>query len=106
MKPIFTKTENSKRHANDVRTARAHFVFPKTDCDYHTATFDLNGRCSAKRAGNASFREISAGYFQREARQSFVTEAAFFALIIVTTAAALTSGAHAWLNLLRAIGGL
>jgi hypothetical protein len=106
MKPIFTKTETNKRYTNDVRTVRSHFGFPKTDCDYHTTTFDSNSRCSGKRAGKVSFREISAGYFQREARQSFVTEAAFFALIIVPTAAALMSGAHAWLNLLRAIGGL
>jgi hypothetical protein len=106
MKPTFTKTETGKRHANDVRTARSHFGFPKTDCDYHTTTFDSNCRCSGKPAGNVSFREISAGYFKREARQSFATEAAFFSLIILTTAVALVSGAHAWLNLLRSIGGL
>jgi hypothetical protein len=106
MKPIFTKTENSKRPTSEVRTARTHFGFPKTDCDYHTTTFDLNSRCPGKRAGKISFREISAAYFKREARQSFVTEAAFFSLIILTTATALVSGAHAWLNLLRAIGGL
>ena len=106
MKPIFTKTENSKRHANEVRAVRSHFGSPKTDCDYHTTTFDLNGRCSGKRAGNVSFREISAGYFEREARQSFVTEAAFFALIVITSAVPLISGAHAMLNFVRAIGGL
>jgi hypothetical protein len=104
MKPTFTKSQNSKRHVDEVRNARAHFGFPKTDCDYHTTTFDLNSRCPGKRRG--SFREISASYFQREARQSFVTEAVYFSLIIVTTAAALVSGAHAWLNLLRAIGRL
>jgi hypothetical protein len=102
MKPIFTKTENSKRHANELRPVRSHFDFPKTDCDYHTTTFDLNGRCSGKR----SFREISAGYFEHEARQSFVTEAAFFALIVITSAVPLISGAHAMLNFVRAIGGL
>ena len=106
MKSTFTKIENSKRSANEVRTARSYSGFPKTDYDYHTTTFDLKGRCSGKRAGNVSFREISAGYFKHEARQSFVTEVAFFSLIALTTAAALVSGAHAWLNLLRAIGGL
>ena len=106
MKPTFTKIENSRRHANEIRAARLRSGFPKTDYDYHTTTFDLKGRCSGKLAGNVSFREISAGYFKREARQSFATKAAFFSLIALTTAAALVSGAHAWLNLLRAIGGL
>ena len=106
MKAILTKTENSRCHANEIRAARLHSGFPKTDYDYHTTTFDLQGRCSGKSAGNMSFHQISTGYFKREARQSFVTEAAFFSLIAFTTAAALVSGAHAWLNLLRAIGGL
>jgi hypothetical protein len=68
--------------------------------------FDLNGHCSGKRAGQASFREISAGYFKHEARHSFVTEAAFFAAIVITSAVPLISGAHAMLNLIRSIGGL
>jgi hypothetical protein len=106
MKPTFTKTENSKRHANEVRAARSQFGSPKTDCAYHTTTFDLNGRCADKRAGNVSFREISAGYFKNEARQSFVTEAAFFAVIVLTSAVPLISGAHALLNLVRSMGGL
>ncbi len=104
MKQTFTKTENSKRHAEE--TGRTHSAFPKTDYAYHTTTFDLNTRVSGKRTRGVSFREISASYFKHEARQSFVTEAAFFSLIVVTTAAALVSGAHAWLNLLRAIGGV
>lgn len=106
MKPIFTKTENSKRHANEVRAARSHFGFPQIDCDYHTTTFDLNGRCAGKRADHVSFREISAGYFKHEARHSFVTEAAFFVAIVITSAVPLISGAHAMLNLIRSIGGL
>ncbi|MEP6685925.1 MAG: hypothetical protein ABJB22_04035 [Verrucomicrobiota bacterium] len=106
MTPILTKTEISRRHANEVRAARSHFGSPNTDCSYHTTTFELSGHCSGKRARKVSFREISAAYFKREARQSFVTEAAFFTLIIVTTAAALISGAHAWLNLLRSIAAL
>ena len=106
MKLIFTKTENSKRHADEVRTARSHFGSPQIDCNYHTTTFDLNGHCSGKRAGQVSFREISAEYFKHEARHSFVTEAAFFAAIIITSAVPLISGAHAMLNLIRSIGGL
>jgi hypothetical protein len=106
MKPILTKTENSRRYANEVRAPRSHFCSPKTDCNYHTATFNLNGRCSGKRAGIASFRDISAGYFKSEARQSFAAEAALFSVIVLLTGSALISGAYAILNLVRSIGGL
>ena len=106
MKTTLTKTETNRRYANEVRGTRSTVAFPRTASNYHTSTFDLNDRCSSKRSRKISFRDISASYSEHEARQGFITEAAYFGLIIVLTGMSLVSSAHAWLHLLRAIGGL
>jgi hypothetical protein len=53
-----------------------------------------------------SFRNISRDYFRNEARYTFAGEAALFALITVTAALAIASGAAAALDFLRALGYL
>lgn len=107
MKPTFTTTDDRKRDADETRFARTQLRLPKTDCNYHTSTLtDFNGRCADSCADKPSFRDISAGYFKREARQSFISEAAFFVMIIITAAVPLVSNAHALVNLLRSIGSI
>ena len=92
MKPTFITTRNQKR-------------FPLIDCNYHSATLSgYHGRCAKAKA--PSFRNISRQYFQKEARREFVGEALLFAMLIVTAAAPLVSGAYAILDLCRAFGAL
>jgi hypothetical protein len=78
--------------------------FPKTDCSYTAVA--LTGSC-AKRVTNASaFRHISDDYFKHEAPHSFAGEGAFFAVIVMTVAAALLSNASALHHFVRAIGAV
>jgi hypothetical protein len=78
--------------------------FPKTDCNYTAVT--LTGSC-AKRIANAhAFRQISDNYFKNEAPQSFAGEGAFFAVLVMTVAAAFLSNASALHHLVRAIGAV
>jgi hypothetical protein len=79
--------------------------FPSVDCNYHSiALGGFNGRCAKVSA--PSFLNISRDYFRNEARHDFAGEAAFFAMIIVTTAVPLVSGAYAVIELCRAFGAL
>jgi hypothetical protein len=86
-------------------SARSEKRFPLTDCNYHSVTLGAyRGRCA--KAAVPSFRNISRQYFQKEARREFVGEALLFAMLIVTAAAPLVSGAYAILDLCRAFGAL
>jgi hypothetical protein len=74
--------------------------FPITDHNYQSVA--LSG-CSGSRARLAgpSFRNISRGYFDNEARHDFVTEALFFVAIVLTVMPALMSGAYALAHFIR-----
>ncbi len=59
--------------------------FPHTDYCFRPSMHDFGGRSRGE--GSPSFRRISAAYFDSgEARNHFATEAAFFALIVLTAA--------------------
>jgi len=76
--------------------------FPKTDYSYTTVA--LTGSCAKRIADAHSFRQISDDYFKDEAPHSFAGEGAFFAVIVMTVAAALLSNASALHDFVRAIG--
>jgi hypothetical protein len=76
--------------------------FPKTDCNY--TALALTGSCAKRIAHEHSFWKISDDYFKNEAPQSFAGESAFFAVIVMTAAAALLSNASALHDFVRAIG--
>ncbi len=81
--------------------------FPKTDYNYSAITLNGVNGCCAKRVANArSFRLISDDYFKYEAPHSFAGEGAFFAVIVMTVAAALLSNASALHHFVRAIGAV
>ena len=76
---------------------------PVIDCQYQAVALDdYPGGCASKIA--PSFRSISENYFDREARHNFVSEAAFFGLIIITTAVPILQSLHAMAHLVRATG--
>jgi len=80
--------------------------YPKTDYNYNAGTLaGLNSRC-AKRAAAHSFREISENYFKNEEPRSYVSEAALFAVIVMTVAVALASNVNALHHFVRAIGAI
>jgi hypothetical protein len=86
-------------------SARSEKRFPLTDCNYHSVTLRAyRGRCA--KAAVPSFRNISRQYFQKEARHDFVGEAILFAILIITAAVPVVSGAYAILELCRAFGAL
>ena len=86
-------------------TARNNTTFPLTDCNYYSVTFsDYRGRCAKPVA--QPFRNISRQFFQREARRDFVGEAVLFAILVITAAVPLVSGASAVIELCRALGQL
>ena len=91
MKPIFTTNR---------RTAR----FPVIEFNYQTVRLDAYRSRCAKPAAR-SFRNISRQYFQTEARRDFVGEAILFAMLIITAAVPVVSGASAVAELCRAFGG-
>jgi hypothetical protein len=79
--------------------------FPSVDCNYHSiALGGFNGRCAKVSA--PSFLNISRDYFRNEARHDFAGEAACFAMIVVTAAVPVVSGAYAVVELCRAFGAL
>jgi len=92
MKPISKIAEKSNR-------------FSLIDCNYRPMTLDgYRGRCV--RTGTPRFRNISAQYFQNEARHDFLVEAVCFAIIIITAAAPLVSAANAVVDLCRVFAQL
>jgi hypothetical protein len=79
--------------------------FPLIDCNYRAMTLDgYRARCV--KTGTPRFRNISAQYFQNEARHDFLVEAVCFAIIIITAAAPFVSAAHAVVDLSRAFAQL
>jgi hypothetical protein len=81
MKPTFTTAENSRR--DSVESVRRS-ALPKTDFAFRATSFDFSG--SGGTGGYPSFRGISDEFFKKEARGLFASEAAIFALIVVTVA--------------------
>jgi hypothetical protein len=79
--------------------------FPVTDYAFQSLVLDgFRGRCAP--ACGRSFRSISDNYFNKEARQSFAGEAAFFVAMIVTAAWPIVQNMHAVINFVRAINGV
>jgi hypothetical protein len=93
MKPTI---QFSKRHG---------LHLPKTDCNYHVASMpSRGGRSYGSR--HASIRAVSHDYFKNEARSMFVTEAAFFSVIVITAAVPLINTAMALVHLVRSIAAV
>jgi hypothetical protein len=53
-----------------------------------------------------SFLNISRDYFRNEARHDFASEAALFAMILITAAVPVVSGVYSVIELCRAFGAL
>ena len=78
---------------------------PKTDSNYQVASMpSRGGRGNGSRP--ASIRAISNDYFKNEARSTFVTEAAFFSVIVMTAAVPLIYSAMAIGYLVRSFAAL
>jgi hypothetical protein len=78
---------------------------PKTDCNYQVASMpSRGGRSYGSR--HASIRAVSHDYFKNEARSMFVTEAAFFGVIVITAAVPLINTAMALVHLVRSIAAV
>jgi hypothetical protein len=79
--------------------------FPVTDFNYQSLTLDgFRGGCIHR--CEPSFRRISEDYFKNEARRSFVTEAAFFALMVVISSWPIVQSVRAMGALVRAYAGI
>jgi hypothetical protein len=75
---------------------------PKINQNFQVAAMpSRGGRSFGSR--HASIRAVSAEYFKNEARSAFVTEAAFFSVIVLTAAVPLIYTAMAITHLLRSI---
>ena len=78
---------------------------PKTDCCYQVGSMpSRGGRANGRRC--ASIRAVSNDYFKNEARSMFVTEAAFFSVIVMTAAVPLIYTATALIHLVRSVAAL
>jgi hypothetical protein len=94
MKPTTKMIENEGSH-------RETRKLPKIDLNFHATLTGSSGGCCA-RLTSPSFRSISRAYFDTEANNDFLVEAAVFAAIMLTAAVPLINGAHAALNLIGA----
>ena len=102
MKPT-NQTTQTKSRQESIRIARKGAAQPKIDCDFQTASLDgLRGRNLGVRV--PAFRNISQDYFKNEARSTFASEAAFFAVIVITAAVPMINSLSALLHLVRALG--
>jgi hypothetical protein len=73
---------------------------PITDHNYQSVALGgCSGSCA--RLTGPSFRNISRGYFENEARHDFVAEGLSFAAIVLTVMPALMSGAYALAHFIR-----
>jgi hypothetical protein len=100
MKPKMNMVRSNNRSERAAQTANR---IPVTECNYQSVMLDgFRGGCA--KAIAPSFRSISAGYFRSEARHAFVEEAAFFAMIVITSALPIVSNMHALAQFVRAIG--
>jgi hypothetical protein len=75
---------------------------PQTDCNYQVGSMSSRGG----RSRGASIRAVSNDYFRNEARSTFVTEAAFFGVIVITAAGPLIAAAMALVHLVRSIAAV
>jgi hypothetical protein len=75
---------------------------PKIDQNFQVASMPSRG---GRRFGSrhASIRAVSADYFKNEARSMFVSEAAFFSVIVMTAAVPLIYTAMALVHLVRSV---
>jgi hypothetical protein len=78
---------------------------PKTDSNYQVASMPSRGGRGYD-SRHASIRAISHDYFKNEARSMFVTEAAFFSVIVITAAVPLINTAMALVHLVRSVAAL
>ena len=100
MKPILKTNRISKR--SDI-PATVERTFPVTDSNYQTVVLDgYRGGCA--KAEVPSFRSISNSYFKKEARHDFVSEAIFFAFIVITAALPMLNNVQAIADFIRAVG--
>src|SRR3954464_12060321 len=97
MKPTFQLTHPRNRRdsflsgRNGSRSLQTDYTFQAINLDVLSGGGD--GR------GYPSFRWISDNYFRAEARQHFVIEAAFFALIVATVAVPVIQSVQAFVAL-------
>jgi hypothetical protein len=64
----------------------------------------MDGRCFG--SPRPSIRAISQDYFKNEARHSFVTEAALFSVIVLTSAVSVINSAAGLVHLVRSFAVL
>jgi hypothetical protein len=77
---------------------------PKTDYSYQAPLANMGGRCFG--SPKPSIRAISQDYFKNEARHSFVTEAALFSVIVLTSAVSVINSAAGLVHLVRSFAVL
>jgi hypothetical protein len=88
MKPTPITNQNGKK-------------FPLVDYHYHATTLGgSSGRCVKP---SKSLRDISRDYFDREANEHFISEAALFTTLILTVVVPIISSASAMVGLLRTL---
>jgi hypothetical protein len=108
MKPINQPSNSKTRYESNPRSALADRTFPNTNCDYQTtspANFGSGRECAPTEKA-PSIRDISRDYFRHENTRSFMVEAAFFAMIVLTSAVPLVISAHALVDLVKSMGAL
>lgn len=97
MKPISLAAGESRRFGAN--------QFPVTDFSYQSLKLDgFRGGCIHR--CEPSFRRISEDYFKTEARRSFVTEATFFALMVITSSWPIVQSVRAMAVLVRGYAGI
>ena len=102
MKPTSHRTASTKHSGAEKFESRP---FPVIDCAYQSVAIDdYRESCADNRL--PSFRSISDGYFTNEARYSFLSEAAFFAVMVAVSSWPLVQSVHAMTSLVRGISGL
>ena len=94
MKPIAERIE--RRSEGDVSRKR----LPLVDWDYQTFSLDRSYGGPDDRPSQ-SFRNISRDYFQREARQNFLAEIAFFLVLAAVLVGAFVEGARVIIHALQ-----
>jgi hypothetical protein len=101
MKPTPHSATRSKRtEANEFGST----VLPVIDSAYQAVTLDdYRGGCA--NGCRASFRHISSNYFNAEARNNFLTEAALFAVMMVISSWPIVLSVRAMSGLARAHAG-
>jgi hypothetical protein len=100
MKPTFFTTDNIRRIGDDQIFVR----FPVVESAYQAISLEgYRGGCADTR--RPSFRNISNGYFKKEARRSFITEAAFFVSIVIVSTWPVLQSIRAMSELVRAYAG-